>query len=131
MNTKRSIPTFEAKIYVGFRKAYSQDLDFVKAISTARETCAEAVKDGWCVTLQPIEYIYTPTFTLGQAEPVSGEPGAVIGAINYPRFPTKPEDLKVKCIELASKLMERLEQQRVTVVFTDETVLLEHVSAVN
>ena len=64
MITKRSIPTFEAKIYVGFRKAYSQDLDFVKAITTAREICNEAVKDGWCVTMQPLEYIYTPTYTV-------------------------------------------------------------------
>lgn len=127
MTTKRSIATFEAKIYVGFRKAYTQNLDVVKGITTVREVCHEAVKNGWCVTVQPIEYIYTPTFTVGQEEPVNGEPGAVIGVINYPRFPSKVEDLKAKSIDLAGKLLEKLEQQRVTVVFTDETVLVERV----
>ncbi len=127
MTTQSSVQTFEGKIYVGFRKAYSQDLDVVKAITAAREVCTEAVKDGWCVTLQPIEYIYTPTYTVGQEKPVDGEPGAVIGIINYPRFPSKVENLKAKAIKLANNLLERLEQQRVTVVFTDETILVERV----
>ncbi|RTL07632.1 hypothetical protein EKK58_00225 [Candidatus Dependentiae bacterium] len=128
MNAKRSIPTFEAKIYVGFRKSYSTDHpDVGNCIWKVRQACRDAVASGWCVTMQPLEYIYTPTYTVGQAEAVDGEPGVVIGAINYPRFPTKPEALKQRCIDLASKLMDVLEQERVTVVFTDETVLLERV----
>lgn len=129
--TKRSVPTFEAKIYVGCRVAYSQEMDYTKSLALIRETCREAVSVGWCVTLQFIEYIYTPTYTTGQAKPVDYEVGFVIGAINYPRFPVAPDTLRNQCIDLASKLMEKLQQQRVTVVFTDETVMLERVQPVN
>lgn len=130
MITKRSVKTFEAKIYVGFRKRYSQEVPGDAAL-VARQACREAVASGWCLTVQDINYIYTPTFTTGQETPVGGEPGAVIGAINYPRFPSDPEELKAKVLALASVLLERLDQERVTVVFSDETVLVERVPGVN
>jgi len=122
MSTLRTVKTFEAKIYVGLRKRYSREILPMKELLAI---CKEAVKDGWCLTVQIIDYVYTPTYTVGQLDPVDGEPGAVIGAINYPRFPTEPEVLKAKVLALASSLREQLEQERVSVVFTDETVLVE------
>lgn len=132
MTTRRTVKTFEAKIYVGFRKAYRQEgYNPTEALETVRRICHDAVKVGWCVTIQPVEYIYTPTFTTGQPTPVNGEEGALIGVINYPRFPLNTEDLKERTLTLATRLMEQLHQEGVTVVFTDESVMVERVPTVN
>ncbi len=131
MITKRSLPTFEAKIYVGFRHGYlpySQVVAETKdPITLVREVCEEMVKTGWCLSIQPIEYIYTKTKATASSPAVGGEPGVVVGVINYPKYPSSVHELRHRIIELASKLMERLKQTGVSVVFTDETLFIEPV----
>lgn len=123
--TRKNIKTFEGRIYLGLRKGYTDQMYFK---TDAERVCEEFVKTGWCVTITPTEFIYTPTYVTGQEDSVSGENGLIIGAINYPRYPTSELTLKEKLLSLAKLLLEELSQERVTVVFTDETIMLERVS---
>ena len=108
-----TIPTFYADIYLGLRKGYAKEIipmDYVRNI------CDEFVADGFCVTLQDIEYIYTG----------GGEPGVKIGMINYPRFPKTEFEILLKAHNLAYILLERCSQFRCTIITPKETFLLEN-----
>jgi len=65
--------------------------------------------------MTPTEFRYTKGF----------EKGVIIGLINYPRFVTTAYEIKEKAIHLAQILMKRFNQNRVSIVFTDETIMLE------
>ena len=66
------------------------------------------------VTVTPTKFIY-----------VGGhEMGAIIGVINYPRFPSTPEQIKSRAIELANIVKDEFKQHRVSIVFPDETVMI-------
>lgn len=70
-------------------------------------SCAEFVdQEGWCVTVTPTSYTYTN----------GNEPGAVVGAIAYPRYPTPEDVLTERTLRLAKKLLVDLHQTFVTVV---------------
>lgn len=113
----RSVKTFTATIYVGTkRERYSE----VRPIDIARNKLQEYVnRVGFCVTLTPTEYIYTN----------GSEPGFAIGLINYPRFPADMESIRGKAIEIALEMLETFEQFKVSIVFPDETVMLEKTDA--
>lgn len=82
--------------------------DIAQAKQVCREFCFEK---GLCVTVQPIDYIYTG----------GEEAGVRIGLINYARFPTSIGPLRDIAHELADKLMERLSQHSLTIVEPTET----------
>ena len=86
---------------------------FNEAIEVCQEYCNE---DGLCVTVDKTLFIYTDGF----------ESGVKVGFINYPRFPQDEVTIKKRAIELAEKLMIKFEQYRVSVVFTDETIMLDN-----
>ena len=109
----KKIATFTANIYLGLQHGYSG------ALCDAGEVCAyiqnycNQVKLG--VTVTPTEFIY-----------VDGrEPGLIIGLINYPRFPRTEIDIKYMAKELAKHLMQVCYQERVSIVFSDETIMIE------
>jgi hypothetical protein len=111
--------TWEAKIFVGLRAGYSDKLyDISKLLGVCQGYCNEI---GWCVTVTPTTFIYKN----------GNEEGAIVGIIDYPRFPSNKDELTKRCIELAKMMMKATEQLRVTVVFPDDTVLLEAESEVN
>jgi hypothetical protein len=62
--------------------------------------------EGACVTVEPVDYIYTG----------GEEAGVRVGFINYPRFPTTAAALQEKAGRLAEKLMERLCQHSYSIV---------------
>jgi len=112
-NGTKRVPTFTATIYVGLRVHYTGTLHSVGEIEDfLRSYCNEK---GACVTVTPTKYIYTD----------GEEPGAAIGLINYPRFPSSVPALKSQALFIAEGLMVLLEQGKVSVVFPDETVMLE------
>jgi hypothetical protein len=82
------------------------DLDQAKQV--CREYCFNV---GLCVTVEPVEFIYTG----GQ------ETGMRVGLINYPRFPTTEEALHEHASELATFLMRRLCQHSYSIVGPRET----------
>lgn len=109
----KKLNTFRADIYCGLRKGYGdviyKKLDVIKLCSGI---CNEIKL---CVTVTDTHFVY-----------VNGdEPGVIVGLINYPRFPEDPYKIKEKAIEIAQKLMASLEQERVSIVCTDETIMLE------
>jgi hypothetical protein len=71
---------------------------------------------GFGVSIKPTRFIYTD----------GSEDGVEIGLINYPRFPKTVEDIKEHALTIASILMVKFNQHRCSIVFTDETVMLEN-----
>lgn len=109
----KTVSTYTASIYVGTREQYTPT---VRSIEMAREFLRDWVnREGLCVTLTPTEYIYTN----------GGEPGFIVGLINYPRFPDEAAHIRRKALAMAEGLRELYKQLKVTVVFPDETVMLE------
>ena len=109
--------TYEIKIYCGLRHGYSKteplhDIEEVKSI--CQGYCD---RNGFCVTVNPTEFIYTDGF----------EPGAIIGIINYPRFPKGIGELDTRALELAEILLNEMNQERVSVVTPRETIMLENI----
>lgn len=73
-----------------------------------REYCRNV---GLCVTVEPTRFIY-----------VGGEEtGAVIGLINYPRFPDTQEEITDKARNLALMLLGKTYQDSVLVMTPDST----------
>ena len=77
-------PTHWARIYMAGNLADAERV--------CREHCLEV---GLCVTLTPTQYIYTG----GQ------EAGFVVGLMNYPRFPSAPEEIDAQAAALGMRLM--------------------------
>ena len=109
----KKVPTFTAHIYVGLQEQYTGQYHQPDVAKALCQQYVDEVK--WCVTFTETEFIYTE----------GNEPGLIIGMVNYPRFPSDPETLKEKALKLAEKLLIELNQFRVSVVFPDETVMLE------
>ena len=81
-------------------------------VDEARKICrAFCFNVGLCVTVTPTEYIYTG----GQ------EAGVIVGLINYPRFPSSPDNLLTLARQLADDLMRGLHQHSYTVQTPAET----------
>jgi hypothetical protein len=108
-----SVPTFTATIYVG---SYDKRNHKFADDSSIIDCCMEYVNDvGLCVSISKTHFIYTDGMEAGHA----------IGLINYPRFPSEPEDIKQKALALAKILKKKAGQERVSVVFSDETIMLD------
>lgn len=99
---RQEVPTYTVAIYL------AGDL------ADARRICREFCMRGLCVTVEPIEFIYTG----------GAETGVRVGLINYPRFPAKPEAIFAAAEELARVLIEGLHQHSASIVATDKTVWL-------
>jgi hypothetical protein len=82
--------------------------DIQQAKQVCREWCMEV---GACVTVEPVDYIYTG----------GEERGIRVGFINYPRFPSDVDTMFNRASELADKLMHRLCQHSYSIVGPDRT----------
>lgn len=83
--------------------------DLHQAKQVCREWCMEA---GACVTVEPVDYIYTG----------GEEAGVRVGFINYPRFPSDEPTITGRAKELADRLMHRLCQHSYSIVTPTETI---------
>ncbi len=114
---KNVVPTYWATIFIGFKNV---DTGQVYNIDVARKICSDYVnREKLCVTFTPTEYIYS-----SKRNELRGEIGAIIGLINYPRFPVEPNVIEEHAIALAEILQKELEQHRVTIQFPDKTIML-------
>lgn len=112
-----TVDTFWANIFVGRKNTKT---GMIHHIDKARELCSDYVNSvGLCVTFTPTEYIYSDS-----DKEDTGEPGFVVGLINYPRFPSEPHIIRRRTMELARILKKAMEQHRVTVMFSDITIML-------
>tara|TARA_B100000678_G_C18122159_1_gene467143 strand:+ start:350 stop:682 length:333 start_codon:yes stop_codon:yes gene_type:complete len=87
--------------------------DPLEAEAVCREYCDEV---GLCVTLIETVYCYTG----------GEEAGVIVGLINYPRFPSKPEQIWEHAEALADRLLHGLGQQSYTIQAPDRTVWISH-----
>lgn len=111
--------SYWANIYVGLRPHYEKtNFDFMshirqQAIQTCQKYCDEV---GLCVTVTDTWFIYKD----------GNEPGLIIGLINYPRFSTTKDRIQELSENLAQQLMKLCNQNRVSIVYPDETIMLEN-----
>lgn len=72
---------------------------------------AFCLKTGLCVTVDPTKFIYTG----------GEEQGAVVGLVNYPRFPKAPHEVNQTAEALAREILEACHQHSVLIVRPDVT----------
>lgn len=108
-----TVPTFWARIYVGLREGYNGPLHDRAEIQDACQSFCDDV--GLCVTVEDTMFIYK----------AGRERGVVVECINYPRFPKEPGEIKSTALALAEELRVLCGQNRVSVVFPDETVMVD------
>lgn len=120
----KTVPTYWATIYVGTREQYTPE---VRSLQMAREWLHDYVNQvGLCVTLTPTEFIYTGRDIEGTTNKTNAvEPGLIVGLINYPRFPSENSKIKEHAIAIGSGLLTLFKQFKITIVFPDESVMLE------
>lgn len=95
-----TVPSFTAKLYIG------------GDIQTAKRLINKMVYfEGMCVTIDPTTFVYTG----------GEEAGMVIGLINYPRFPSAPEQIKAKATAIGDMLIRELNQRTYLILCSDET----------
>lgn len=109
----KTVPTWQAQLFLGLRIGYT---DEILSVDKVYRVCQEYVDEiSWCVTVTPTKFIYKG----------GHEPGVIIGVINYPRFPNSHSFLREHITRLAKRLLAELKQFRVSVVFPEETIMLE------
>lgn len=80
-------------------------------VTEAERICRTFVMCGLCVNVTPTNYLYTG----------GSETGVIVELINYPRFPSSPEDIRNQAENLASSLMFGLCQGSYTIMYPDDT----------
>ena len=95
-------------------KTFTAEIHIAGDISRIREICGDYCESGFCVSITPTEYVYT----------YGREAGAIVGIINYPRFPRTSDQIKSKALELAEIIIIGAHQGSCSVVCTDETFFI-------
>jgi|SRR5690348_13181163 len=110
MNT---IDTFTANIYVGAKEGYDGKIHtYQEAHYILQEYCNDIKL---AVTLSETRFIYVDGY----------EYGFVIGLINYPRFPSTPQEITTRALEIAQIFLKEFNQNRISIVCSDKTYMLE------
>lgn len=102
------VETHAVKLYL------SGPIDVAKQIIRA-----ECLREGLCVTIEPTTFIYTG----------GEESGYVVGLLNYPRFPSAPDDMDARASDLMRKLLEGTHQHSALMVTPDATHWITHRAA--
>jgi hypothetical protein len=108
----KTVNTFTATIYTGAKEHYdvvTHSYDEAKQI--LQEYCNT---NPLCVTLKQIEYIYKD----------GNEIGFEIGLINYPRFPSTPEEITNRALEIGNIFRNNFNQLKVSVICNDKTYMI-------
>lgn len=109
----KTVSTYTATIYCGLREGYSAIIHEKREVEQiAQKYCNDV---GLCVTLTDTKFIYKE----------GNEPGVAIGLINYPRFPNTRKKIKKTALDLAEIIKENFKQNRISIVLSDETIMLE------
>ena len=85
--------------------SYTHKIWMAGNYANAENICREYCTRGMCVSIHPVNYIYTR----------GEESGFCVTLINYPRFPCTYSDLNRKAEELAELLREGLHQYSYTI----------------
>jgi hypothetical protein len=117
--------TFTAQITIGLFRGYSNKSismpEFKKALLKAQKNIKTRYNIELSAKLTLCEILF-----LGQEEP-----SVDLQFIQYPKFPQEESALKKAIVDLMEQLMAELEQNRVVIVFSDETIMLEQSGAID
>ena len=114
-----SIKTFQASIFIGLENGYTQKRIF---------------EDEVFQTVRRFQLVNSEERNIFLSASISdcnivlnnqNEPHFKIDFINYPKFPLEESVMKESVISLSKELMIKHNQNRMVVVFTDETIMLE------
>jgi hypothetical protein len=117
--------TFIAQVTIGLYKEYSKErfslVEFKKALDFAQRKIKSEYNIALSVKVTLCEIVF-----LGQEEP-----SVNLQFIQYPKFPQEVSVLKKEIVKLTELLMLKMKQNRVVIVFTDETIMLEQSDAID
>ena len=112
---KIKVKSYNVNIYCGLQETY--DKYKIHTIEDAYKICDDFVNDVKdCVSVTETNFRYVDGF----------EKGVIVGYINYPRFPRTEKEILDRALLLAKKLMIELNQYRVTVTTSTESIMLEN-----
>ena len=103
--------TFTAEIFVGLKEGYDGEQHSIEELKDVLQTICN---EGFCVSVIPCSYIYKD----------GREEGAKVTLINYPRFPSEPDVMKEKALDIATELKNHFKQYRVSIQTTDNTYMI-------
>lgn len=113
----KSVPFNEARIYIGSRRKYNGDaFSYADVRAYVGEfQLARGTESSNPVRITPTAYVWQDYH----------EPGWEIAVINYPRHPKADFVIRQFAYDLAAGLLNMFEQNRISIVFSDEIVMLE------
>ena len=120
-----SCKTFTAQITIGMMKGYSGEVIKLNVLKEELLNAQRIIKHKHNVVLST-KIRHCEIVFLGQEE-LSVE----LEFIQYPKFLQQEKELKKAIILLAEILMLKLEQNRVVIVFKDDTIMLEQSDAID
>ena len=120
-----SCKTFTAQVTIGMTKGYSKEKIMMNVFKDELLNGQRVIKEKYKVLLS-VKNRKCEIVFLGQEE-LSVE----LEFIQYPKFLQEEKELKKAIISLTEILMLKLEQNRVVIVFKDDTIMLEQNENIN
>ena len=120
-----SCETFTAQVTIGMTKGYSKEKIMMHVFKDELLKSQREIKEKYNVLLS-VKIRQCEIVFLGQEE-LSVE----LEFIQYPKFLQEEKELKKAIISLSEILMLKLEQNRVVIVFKDDTIMLEQNENIN
>jgi len=120
-----SCKTFTAQVTIGMTKGYSKEKIIMNVFKDELLNGQRVIKEKYNVLLS-VKIRQCEIVFLGQEE-LSVE----LEFIQYPKFLQEEKELKKAIISLTEILMLKLEQNRVVIVFKDDTIMLEQNENIN
>ena len=120
-----SCKTFTAQVTIGMTKGYSKEKIMMNVFKDELLNGQRVIKEKYNVLLS-VKIRQCEIVFLGQEE-LSVE----LEFIQYPKLLQEEKELKKAIISLTEILMLKLEQNRVVIVFKDDTIMLEQNENIN
>ncbi len=113
------IKTFQASIYIGLEYGYTQkQIDENLVIESLSELQKNLSKEK---DIYLSASVSKTVIVLNNQK----EPHLKINFINYPKFPLDENIFKDEVLIIGKELMKQFKQNRILIIYTDETVMLE------
>ena len=113
------IKTFQASIYIGLEYGYTQkQIDENLVIESLSELQKQLSKEK---DIYLSASVSKTVIVLNNQK----EPHLKINFINYPKFPLDENIFKDEVLIIGKELMKQFKQNRILIIYTDETVMLE------
>ena len=113
------IKTFQASIFIGLEYGYTQkNIDENLVIESLSELQKQLSKEK---DIYLSASVSKTVIVLNNHK----EQHLKIDFINYPKFPLSEEIFKDEVLIIGKELMKQFEQNRIVIIYTDETVMLE------